>query len=777
MPFFPPHFKGTGFLIKSGICAEIFEDSTSTDCKEKNLTITTSRHSQGLQMTGIEKKQHRVAAGTEVDLGTGYVQFDSLVDGITSTIPLIEKATVTLSVPEELEFVSAASLWGGPEESNPVNGRKNWTFTLEKYYGNNRNLDLVVRVPDDVNKEEETSWTIEVEKISVQYYGEDSVNTATNFTNDQTPWTLIFSDPHQAYFNTQSYSGKIYNYTKNGNASGSFADYNRLFAWAKITNDSIEDIAKPLIYEAQFGQTIQFVTAVGIPCDWGEDDPTEIIVKDNYGEEYKLEEEDIQTAADKSISFSGYGFILRAKDIPGFDTTKSIESVTVKLPGLSKDYQSSDTWPGFETETGGNCYTGVWGLIKPNADASATDTNKFRLYLASQDPTEVGWINATTSLSDDASIVAPDSLENTVKVGEEEKNSATAGETFHISQQIGPMAYHTGLSYESLLLDPVVYIMEPADLDLDEDGVTFSIDGTPITGVTGEEVIDDVTTLPQGWKLYAYSFNDKTVLGWWDSSWNAKTLTVEFDYRVPLTAETVSYDLQDLIFYKSELGLAFIRNPIDDTYGLNNGKALGRVDSNYITVNTRNNFDVVGQIQIAGEDDWYTYDKDYPQTTTAVFNYEKEAHLKLTVLNNTREDVKDVVVYVPVPKEGLNLGSAFGMDGSEQFDMIAAGVAETLPEGWSVVYGTAAEGTNFTGNGPDDIGISEWNSTPDENTNVIKLMLAAGSSLKPGERSEIVLKFKATDAANQNNRTNYFKTWYQYSTENQTMTTPPEQEN
>ena len=217
---------------------------------------------------------------------------------------------------------------------------------------------------------------------------------------------------------------------------------------------------------------------MGIPCDWREDNPTEIIVKDNDGNTYTLDADDIQTAADKSISFSGYGFILRATDIPGYDTTKSIESVTVKLPGLSKDYQSSNTWPGFETENGGNCYTGVWGRIKPNADASATDTNKFRLYLEDQETTEVKWINATTGLSDDSSIVVPDSLENTVKVGEEEKNSATAGETFHISQQIGPMAYHTGLSSESLLLDPVVYIMEPADLDLDEDGVTFSIDGT-----------------------------------------------------------------------------------------------------------------------------------------------------------------------------------------------------------------------------------------------------------------------------------------------------------
>lgn len=92
-----------------------------------------------------------------MDLGTGYVQFDPLVDGATSTIPLIEKATITLSVPEELEFVEAESLWGKPEERDSVNGRKTWTFTLEKYYGNSRPLDLVVKVPESVNEAEEAS--------------------------------------------------------------------------------------------------------------------------------------------------------------------------------------------------------------------------------------------------------------------------------------------------------------------------------------------------------------------------------------------------------------------------------------------------------------------------------------------------------------------------------------------------------------------------------------------------------------------------------------------
>lgn len=60
-----------------------------------------------------------------MDLATGYVQFDPLADGGTYTIPLIEKATITLSVPEELEFVSAESLWGGTRGKRPGKRKKN----------------------------------------------------------------------------------------------------------------------------------------------------------------------------------------------------------------------------------------------------------------------------------------------------------------------------------------------------------------------------------------------------------------------------------------------------------------------------------------------------------------------------------------------------------------------------------------------------------------------------------------------------------------------------
>lgn len=174
---------------------------------------------------------------------------------------------------------------------------------------------------------------------------------------------------------------------------------------------------------------------------------------------------------------------------------------------------------------------------------------------------------------------------------------------------------------------------------------------------------------------------------------------MDFDYQISRTAKTATYNVWDLIFYQSALDMEFTRNGKEDTYGLNGDKLMGRVDSKTFTVNTRNVFDIAAQIQIDGEDDWYEYKPDSPGTTTAVFTSGDTAKIKISIMNNTAGDAENVVVYIPVPKEGLNLGDAFGLTGTDQFDMYAAGVDGDLPAGWTVKYGTAT-GT-FEGNNAD----------------------------------------------------------------------------
>ena len=156
---------------------------------------------------------------------------------------------------------------------------------------------------------------------------------------------------------------------------------------------------------------------------------------------------------------------------------------------------------------------------------------------------------------------------------------------------------------------------------------------------------------------------------------------------------------------------------------------------------------------------WYEYNQN-DESSIAVFTADQTAKIRITVQNNTAYDANDVVVYVPVPKEDGNLGSAFGLSGENQFDMIATSEGNVIPVNWQVQYGEMT-GT-FDGSSADALN-AEWSDAPNAETNIIKLTLKEGQSLEAFKNAQLILNFKATDESSQANRTNYFKSWYQYS--------------
>ena len=143
-----------------------------------------------------------------------------------------------------------------------------------------------------------------------------------------------------------------------------------------------------------------------------------------------------------------------------------------------------------------------------------------------------------------------------------------------------------------------------------------------------------------------------------------------------------------------------------------------------------------------------------------MFTADQTAKIGITVQNNTAHNANDVVVYVPVPKENGDLGSAFGLSGANQFDMIATSEGNVIPVNWQVQYGKMT-GT-FDGSSADDLEAT-WSNDPSAETNIIKLTLKEGQSLEAFTDAQLILNFKATDDSSQANRTNYFKSWYQYS--------------
>lgn len=785
MAFFPAEKKEAGMEVRNAISVTLAEGESQKNTVNKDVLVTTTRNLNDLNIVNVELPKQNVAVGSVVDLGTANVLVGFFSSGQTQTKRLNDEVKVTLSVPAEITFES--STLGEPKIESGQDGNATWTFTVANQYTTSRSLQLVVEIPGNASLNE--SYEIKILEISTKGYGQTNPHTKT-FDNS-TIWTLTVVDPSDVLLGvTPLPTPNVYNFTKNGNDSYSFSDYNTLLASAKITNDGLAAIDKKLIYEAKFDQTIQFVTAVGIPCDWSDSDtdnvglPTQITVTDSNNKEYVLDSADeIREAA--RLPYAGYGFILRTENIPDFPTSVSIQSVKVELPGLPKDYQSVGQFPVFEGNNISNAYAGVWGRIRANISDHTTCTNKFRIYEEGEDASEDSWTTATTTVRDTSKITGADYLSNQLTVNSQAVSAVNSGDTLHVRQEITPHNYHEQRSSETILLNPVIYVVEPAGMTIANE--TFSAkDGTAVPTYTKTEITERVSSSEEwteGYKLYQYTFNDTLLLGWWDGEWNSTRLIMDFDYQISRTAKTATYNVWDLIFYKSALDMEFTRNGKEDTYGLNGDKLMGRVDSKTFTVNTRNVFEIVSQIQMEGQGDhWYEYNPDNPGATTAVFTSGATAKVKINIMNNTAGDAKNVVVYIPVPKEGLNLGNAFGLTGTDQFDMYAAGVDGAPPAGWKVQYGKAT-GT-FDGNNADDLQLAEspsWADDPTNDHNIIKLTLCEGSTMEPGETADIILKFTATDNAAQTNRTNIFKSWYQYTagsdSSSATMVTPKEAEN
>ena len=753
MTFFPVNQKEQGFTINNGISAEMLEGTDSCDKAQANVKITTNRNVSNLGVSIWTDNDINVVAGQTLDLGGDGVFFGYFSNGLEIIAPLIDEASITISVPEGLEFVS--SEWGEPVVGEGKNGRKTWTFTVENLHWISKELGLDVKMPSELK--EGDVYEIKLENLTVKYYGSDTENISNT---SRTLWKLTTIDANKNYLEAVPRDYQVYNYTKNGNDGKNFSDYNRLLAGVKITNEGAGEIDDALIYEVLIeSQNILTITAVGIPCDWDEALPTKITVWDSQEKAYTLESEDeIEAAA--SIPYEGQGFILRASSIEDFPVDESIAYVKVELPGLPEDYQSSGAFPGYEGQSNHNSYAGVWGRVKTGVNDGAVATSKFKIYEASKDSEDVPWIEAETTVNDTGTITTSDSLKATTTVGEKSTAIVSAGETLHVSQPIKPNSYHDNALSETMLLDPVIYIMEPADMTIQNE--SFYVGSSKENGnkVTYTETEVSRENLPEGYKLYEYRFdNQQIVLGWWDGDWSDDTLYVDFDYVVSGRAKTAALNLQELILYKSDLGLEFARNVKDDEYGLNNGDTIGRVSSQAITINRSEGFSVVGEIQMSDEDEWYEYSPSN-ENSIAVFTADQTAKIRITVQNNTAYDANDVVVYVPVPKEDGNLGSAFGLSGENQFDMIATSEGNVIPVNWQVRYGEMT-GT-FDVSSADDPEAT-WSNAPSAETNIIKLTLKEGQSLEAFTDAQLILNFKATDDGDQTNRTNYFKSWYQYS--------------
>lgn len=785
--FFPLENKSEGWLISNAIqatlaCGETvqIEKKIPVDV-QINADIDLEAMSFSLRIGDISDSTPDVAPGEEYRLGgnvwTGWINYNG-----RQNYRLRSEVVVVLSVPKELTVKKIASLWELENLGEDPNNNKNhlWELSAENVWNTTPSFvnQISVTVPTDAKPG--TTYEINQVEIAVTTYGQENPWKVGAPDNEQPIWTLTVQNPNEVQVSFQTgNTTNVYDFTNQSTENGEpFTDYNTSFAGVKLTNDGVGDITGGLVYKAEFGQYVQFVTAVGIPCGWDATDntwlPTKITIHTDADDKvYTISADGSNYSAIRkvaSLAYAGKGFILRASDIDGLAPTESITSVEVELPGLPKGYASSNY---FLTEDGGanNAYAGVWGRVRETRGKNVTDENVFSLWQGSEDEKALVSKTATTTITEcgKLSVATPYSQ---IKIKDKSGTAASANDIVHIRQSIEPNRAHGSFhDTETLLYDPVIYLFEPKDLSIEN--VTFSIEtanGDKIENLSyaTERIGRSIKNLPNTYsEVYQYTLSDEVLLGWWSGDWDVVTLYVDFDYRVDPAAKTNAYDLRDMIFYKSSLNFSMTNNGLSDLYELNDGSTIGGVASKIFTVQATSTFNVATAIQIDGENKWYSYNPEDPANTTSVFTEGATANVKVTVTNNSGATANDAEVYIPIPKKNSNiLGEHFISQAG--FDMLLAGNADlTSATGWTVKYGQVTQvtlGENNVPTGDFTLQGGDWSDSYDDDTNMVKLTLSG--SMANGSSAEIILKFKATEDTSQTDSMNIFKSWYKYSTQN-----------
>ena len=673
---------------------------------------------------------------------------------------LVRKLSVEFTTPAGITNVEAVEDSGWTITKGATSGdRTTWAAVYENFYSRNRQASGW-RVTVDAGAADGTTYTVNAVSVTVQGYGE----TVSHTYSSTEKWHVIATDPNAVHLTlNQKDAQKVYKYDTD--------NYQTQFGTVRIVNNGVADINKALTYKMDADTTVQFVTRIGVPCYYSEANdtwmPTKIVITDEDGEEYTITGvENIRNVA--SWVYEERGFTICAEDIPGFDTTKSIKSIEVTLPGLPEGYASTQEYSYFQGNGGHTDRATGWGRVRSTASDGAVGTNTYSFSWEGGSVSQT----ATTTVELDSNVIAASGKSATFSLNGGSSSgssvSASAGDVIHVQAEIGADSYNGGYhECETIIYDPVIYLVQPSNFRMEN--VTFSKDGKPLT--ISEEKQISPAGLPSGYQMWEYHLTDTegnpVLAGYYDGDWNTTGVVVDYDLTVLSSTSSQVYDMKDLIFGKSSLGFAFgspssgATGPVADKYNLNGGENLCSV-SGTINIQQSVNFSISSAIQIAGEDDYYQFDPENAINTSAIFGQGSTANIQVTVTNYSGYDADHVEVYIPVPKKDDIIFTDAFKSGEFGFDMYAVGVDGNIPSGWKVEYATVSSITGDASTGL-TFNVDSWDTTPSNADNLIRLSLDTGSTMANATSEQFVLKFRASDDEEQLDQRNLFKSWWSFS--------------
>ncbi len=320
-----------------------------------------------------------------------------------------------------------------------------------------------------------------------------------------------------------------------------------------------------------------------------------------------------------------------------------------------------------------------------------------------------------------------------------DKMSVSNGDNFTIN---GTLKLFTIYPYETrLYLDNTkIYLRQPK-------GLTVSLSSLKITNEIGKKLdipsenIKKMTN-NNGDIIYVIDTN-YMVGGYFTSKLNVKNLNIEVKYNVNNDCDISNIRLNELLTWGSDNYNYSKTNTVVDIHDMNlNGKTDDRIfetSSQAISILQSKSVVLSTSIEKEGEIS-LPYDPENKDTILNLYSKDSFSY-NINIKNNTDGEVKDYILYLPIPKSGYNFGTKF-QDEAFTWNMKLTKKPK-LPDGYKVLY--AVNKTKSKSISYDDL--TYVNDIKDEDLkDVIMIKIISTKKLLKGEKQKLNISLSSSES-------------------------------
>lgn len=427
-----------------------------------------------------------------------------------------------------------------------------------------------------------------------------------------------------------------------------------------------------------------------------------------------------------------------SKNIVGLENDEYFTQVKATISNFESGYQSSIAAPKR------NDNATVYGNLKSDAKKALVEFysySKNEDYASCYENTDGDkcktWNHLTGKvIYTNDNIAAPISGDTYFKI---DKKTVSSGDSFTISGILNAFI-HYPYGTRLYIDNTKIYLRQPKGLTINLSSINLKNEKNEPIDIQSKNI--EKKTNSNGDTIYVINTNYK-VGGYFTNNLDVKSLNLEVKYKVNNDCDISSISINELLSWGSDNYKESPINTITDKFDLNlNGKTNDKIyntSNQSISILKTKSVVLSTSIEKEGEIS-LPYDPENKDTILNLYSKDSFSY-NINIKNNTDGEVKDYILYLPIPKSGYNFGSKF-QDEAFTWNMKLTRKPK-LPDGYKVLY--AINKTKSKSISYDDL--TYVSDIKDEDLkDVIMIKIISNKKLLKGEKQKLNISLSSSES-------------------------------